>query len=248
MKKIYQIVFIFSVLFFIGVQGDLVFGQFNTQSQLENIKSLSGNISLCSVKTDSTHQITPSVTIKGVSYSETDTTTRINKLHCYHSVSSLSTNQLLYVIDGVPQENDSLALTKINPEDIESISVLKGAAATAIYGIRGQNGVILITLKKEEKVIVEEEITVKVEEVSINIFPNPTSDFVNIALNLKEKSEIEIIMYNLQTLESHQVSKETYEVGEQKINWNVDSLQNGTYNIKIKIGNQIIDRKIVIQK
>ncbi|AFM03591.1 outer membrane receptor protein [Bernardetia litoralis DSM 6794] len=247
MKKIYQIVFTLLFLFFTGHE-NLVLGQSNTQSPLENIKSLSGNISLCSVKTDSTNQITPSVTIKGVSYSETDTTTRINKLHCYHSVSSLSTNQPLYVIDGYPIDNDSLVLTQMNPENIESVSVLKGVVATALYGFRGQNGVILITLKKEEKIIVEEESTVKVEEISINVFPNPTSESVNITLNLKEKSEIEIIMYNLRTLESHEVSKEIYEAGEQKINWNVDSLQKGTYNIKIKIGNQIFNRKLLIER
>nr|WP_245532647.1 T9SS type A sorting domain-containing protein [Bernardetia litoralis] len=88
----------------------------------------------------------------------------------------------------------------------------------------------------------------KVEEISINVFPNPTSESVNITLNLKEKSEIEIIMYNLRTLESHEVSKEIYEAGEQKINWNVDSLQKGTYNIKIKIGNQIFNRKLLIER
>jgi TonB-linked SusC/RagA family outer membrane protein len=51
----------------------------------------------------------------------------------------------LYVLDGVPFNGD---LTTINPGDIESTTVLKDAAATAIYGSRGANGVILITTKK----------------------------------------------------------------------------------------------------
>ena len=69
-------------------------------------------------------------------------------------------NQPLFVIDGVPVDN-SQSLTEdlragvalsnraidINPDDIENISVLKGAAA-ALYGTRGANGVILITTKK----------------------------------------------------------------------------------------------------
>jgi TonB-linked SusC/RagA family outer membrane protein len=51
----------------------------------------------------------------------------------------------LYVIDGFPT-NDGVGFT-INPEDIASISILKDAASTAIYGARGANGVILVTTK-----------------------------------------------------------------------------------------------------
>jgi len=69
-------------------------------------------------------------------------------------------NQPLYVIDGVPMDNTQLGsagrdggydlgdgLSSINPEDIESMSVLKGASASALYGSRASNGVILITTK-----------------------------------------------------------------------------------------------------
>lgn len=51
----------------------------------------------------------------------------------------------LYVVDGVPIES----LSGINPNDIESIDVLKDAASAAIYGSRGSNGVVLVTTKKE---------------------------------------------------------------------------------------------------
>ncbi|GAB3241295.1 TonB-dependent receptor [Hymenobacter seoulensis] len=67
----------------------------------------------------------------------------------------------LYVIDGIPftspaptgssseaQRQTTNALSYINPQDIESIEVLKDASATAIYGSRGANGVVLITTKK----------------------------------------------------------------------------------------------------
>src|SRR5690606_32337985 len=50
----------------------------------------------------------------------------------------------LYVIDGVPKEN----MNDINPSDVESIQILKDASATAIYGARGGNGVVLIETKK----------------------------------------------------------------------------------------------------
>ena len=53
----------------------------------------------------------------------------------------------LVVIDGVPAQTSN-PLSTINPSDIESISVLKDAASTALYGSRGANGVILINTKK----------------------------------------------------------------------------------------------------
>ncbi|HEV8283061.1 MAG TPA: TonB-dependent receptor, partial [Chitinophagaceae bacterium] len=60
-------------------------------------------------------------------------------------------NEPLYVIDGLPQFNDDVrganGLATINPSDIESIEVLKDASATAIYGSRGANGVVMITTK-----------------------------------------------------------------------------------------------------
>ncbi|WP_405268352.1 TonB-dependent receptor [Cellulophaga sp. Ld12] len=69
-----------------------------------------------------------------------------------------ASSEPLYVIDGIPIQNGSIGtidnggsstnvMASINPNDIESISVLKDAASTAIYGSRGANGVILITTK-----------------------------------------------------------------------------------------------------
>ena len=55
-----------------------------------------------------------------------------------------ASNDVLYVIDGVPQDN----MKNIAPQDIRSISVLKDAASTAIYGSRASNGVVLIETKK----------------------------------------------------------------------------------------------------
>ena len=80
--------------------------------------------------------------------------------------SSIGNNQPLYVVDGIPLSNPSSgqpgdtfgdinggnrdggdALSLINPDDIESLTVLKGASASALYGSAGLNGVILITTK-----------------------------------------------------------------------------------------------------
>ena len=67
-----------------------------------------------------------------------------------------ASNTPLYVIDGLPVSNDGIAgmsdpMASINPEDIESFTVLKDASATAIYGSRASNGVIVITTKKGSK-------------------------------------------------------------------------------------------------
>lgn len=73
-------------------------------------------------------------------------------------------NQPLYVIDGVPLDNTNFGsagtyggfdlgdgISSVNPDDIESMSVLKGPAASALYGSRASHGVILITTKKANK-------------------------------------------------------------------------------------------------
>ena len=67
-----------------------------------------------------------------------------------------ASNDPLIVIDGVPMDNNGVKgvanfLSMINPQDIESFNVLKDASATAIYGSRGSNGVIIITTKKGRK-------------------------------------------------------------------------------------------------
>ena len=63
--------------------------------------------------------------------------------------SFMSSNEPLYVIDGVAlPATPGGALTGLNPHDIQRIEVLKDASTTALYGVRGANGVILITTKR----------------------------------------------------------------------------------------------------
>lgn len=59
-----------------------------------------------------------------------------------------ASNDPLFVIDGIPQTSGTNAINDINPQDIESMEILKDAAATAIYGSRGANGVVIITTKR----------------------------------------------------------------------------------------------------
>jgi len=87
----------------------------------------------------------------------------INTIRIRGTSSVLGGNQPLYVVDGVPVTNDDLGtgsaggagataarnpLNFLNPSDIASMDVLKDASATAIYGSRGANGVVIITTKK----------------------------------------------------------------------------------------------------
>lgn len=70
------------------------------------------------------------------------------------SVNNAQSNEPLFVVDGMPVRGGAQSIGDINASDIESMSVLKGAAASALYGQEGANGVILITTKsgKEGKV------------------------------------------------------------------------------------------------
>jgi TonB-linked SusC/RagA family outer membrane protein len=77
------------------------------------------------------------------------------------ATSASGSNQPLYVVDGIPIDNTQQGnagrwggtdkgdgLSSFNPDDIASVSVMKGTAASALYGYRGSNGVILITTKR----------------------------------------------------------------------------------------------------
>ncbi|WP_411973087.1 SusC/RagA family TonB-linked outer membrane protein [Sphingobacterium sp. Lzh-3] len=98
--------------------------------------------------------------VAGVSISNSGTTGGSTKV-IIRGVSSFSANNPLYVVDGVPINNGyqaSIGSTRsvdlgnaandINPDDIESMTILKGASATALYGSRAAHGVIMITTKK----------------------------------------------------------------------------------------------------
>ncbi|CAN5413157.1 SusC/RagA family TonB-linked outer membrane protein [soil metagenome] len=118
-------------------------------------------------------------------------------------------NQPLFVVDGIPFNNGNFgtvdqrrgalgydygnAAQDINPDDIESINVLKGSAASALYGARGANGVILVTTKKgvarakgEGKLPIGISLTTGIQFSSVSVLPEyqdrygggASSDFV----------------------------------------------------------------------
>ena len=119
--------------------------ELNTARETNFVSSMSGKISGVSIKQPNTMGGSANIVIRG-------------------NASLLGNNQALFVVDGIPVDNSITntetqkiggggfdygnAAMDINPDDIASISVLKGAAASALYGSRAANGVVLVTTKK----------------------------------------------------------------------------------------------------
>lgn len=107
-------------------------------------------------------------------------------------ISSINgSNQPLYVVDGVPMDNTitssnggknmtTSGISNIPSENIESMTVLKGAAATALYGSRAANGVIIINTKKGKKGV-DKNFTIEysgnVEAYAVSVLPDFQNDF-----------------------------------------------------------------------
>lgn len=145
------------------------YGSKNRKSLTSSISSVKKDDLNKLSKTSSTVQDMLGGTIKGVLVTQNSgepgatMTVNVRGITSPYPISTSLTanNAPLYVIDGVPMFVDSNALNplmNIAPNDIESIDILKDALATAIYGSRGANGVIIVTTKngrKGEKATVE---------------------------------------------------------------------------------------------
>jgi TonB-linked SusC/RagA family outer membrane protein len=119
--------------------------ELSTARETNFVTSMSGKVSGVSIKQPNTMGGSANVVIRG-------------------NASLLGNNQALFVVDGIPVDNSITntesqkmgsggfdygnAAMDLNADDIESISVLKGAAASALYGSRAANGVVLVTTKK----------------------------------------------------------------------------------------------------
>ena len=99
-------------------------------------------------------------------------------------------NQPLFIVDGIPIDNstntgaegfDSRGFSNravdLNPNDIASVSVLKGASATALYGLRAANGAIIITTKRGQPGAPRVSVTSSVSSESVNRFPEVQQQF-----------------------------------------------------------------------
>ncbi len=83
----------------------------------------------------------------GVDISTSERPGTIGSIRIRGNRSLTASNSPLFVVDGIPLLSES-AIETINPRDIESINILKDASATAIYGSRGANGVVIVTTKQ----------------------------------------------------------------------------------------------------
>ncbi|MCL1944131.1 MAG: SusC/RagA family TonB-linked outer membrane protein [Candidatus Azobacteroides sp.] len=106
-----------------------------------------------------------------------------------------ASNDPLIVVDGLPLAD--VSISQINPNDIESFSVLKDASATAIYGSRASNGVILITTKRggegKWKFNLDAQGSVMTVPWTVDMLSQP--DFINAVTNFRESSA-EMLGYN----------------------------------------------------
>ena len=90
------------------------------------------------------------------------------QIRAISSINTSQNNEPLIIIDGVPVRGGGSSLTDINPNDIESMSVLKGAAASALYGQEAANGVIMIVTKsgKDGKLTVSANATLEISNAA----------------------------------------------------------------------------------
>lgn len=110
----------------------------------------------------------------------------------------------LYVIDGFPMESSNAS--SLNPNDIESIDILKDASATAIYGARGANGVVIITTKsgKEGRPVVTYNGSVSMQNVSKTIPLMNGYEFVKLQQEITTPEDMASSYYkDGRTLESY---------------------------------------------
>ncbi len=133
--------------------------------------------------------------VSGVTVSGDGRPGSVAKVRIRGFTSLTGANDPLYVVDGVPTTD----ISSLNPNDIESISVLKDAGAASIYGSRAANGVILVTTKKGQHSGVR---------VSYNMYvgsmdPGSKPDFL---LNTQQYADLQWLVYrNDGTMETHPV-------------------------------------------
>ncbi len=129
--------------------------------------------------------------VAGLNIQTVNRDTSKNKLFIRCGRSYTGDSQPLLIIDGVPQKLS--ALSDLNPYDIDSISILKGAEAGAIYGSQGMNGVIIVATKKTNK---EKEPVNDIEcrNYSFSVYPNPIQKGASLNLQFDNTDEKETMV------------------------------------------------------
>lgn len=168
--------------------------QISGAGQSNAVNALSGNVSGLQVTAPSSMGGSTRIVLRGVK-------------------SVVGNNQPLIVVDGIPLDNTNIAdinmqrgasgrdygdgSADINPDDIESITVLKGGPASALYGNRGGNGVILYTTKSAKNGRTEIEVNSGISFESINIMPKLQTKYGGGSTSSLKQQEINGKVYNL---------------------------------------------------
>jgi TonB-dependent SusC/RagA subfamily outer membrane receptor len=157
----------------------------------------------------------------------------------------------LVVVDGKEMEGKEGKefLKNMDANEIESVSVLKEASATTIYGEKGKNGVVIITTKKGASNFrkEEKEKTTNADKIEVRVFPNPSRSEVTIRFATDSNEPIWIEAYSMEgkkvatILDGAKLNK-----GQNDINWDTKALPTGAYLIRIKQGATFSQHKVIL--
>jgi len=179
----------------LGYSSQEINGEYISNAGQNNaVNALSGNVSGLQVTAPSSMGGSTRIVLRGIK-------------------SVVGNNQPLIVVDGVPLDNSNFAdvnmqrgasgrdygdgSADIDPNDIESITVLKGGPASALYGNRGGNGVIIYTTKSAKNGRTEIELNSGIAFESINIMPKLQTSYGGGSTETFRKQEINGKVYNI---------------------------------------------------
>ena len=154
-----------------------------------------------------------------------------------------SSNDPLYVVDGVPVGTGNYAIAYLSPQDIETMQILKDASSAAIYGSRAANGVVLITTKQGKKS--------KGPQINFNASVGlanvaKTYEVLNVAEYMDLMNEINMVKFpeGVELKDETDWFEETYRTG---INQNYQiSVANGSENMRYYLGAGYSDEQGVL--
>jgi len=175
----------------------------------------------------------------------------------------------LILLDGEAISEKEMEETE--PESIKAIEIMKGEAATAIYGESGKDGVIMIRLKEKHKelpppppmpVVVEGKKVVIVEgkEVveptppiddfskGIKVYPNPSDSDFTVDFNLEMAAEVKVTVSDLSGKELAVLANEKLGQGTHRFTWRPGEQPNGLYMVNIFRDGEVYQSKVVLSK
>jgi TonB-linked SusC/RagA family outer membrane protein len=159
-----------------GAVSSVTVDQIKERSNINVMQSLAGQVAGVQVQqTQGAPGFAPTIKIRGTATITAGTTP-------------------LYVIDGIPIEDADLSI--LNPQDVESIEVLKDASSAAIYGSRGANGVVLVTTKsgKTGKVSIDVNYERGIQQVARRVELMNSQEFIRMFVDAHNNSGVSMLI------------------------------------------------------